>query len=141
MSKTKIEIRADIPVIVFPCGGCRPCGHAEYEIIKELENLTICSGCGHLSWDEIKPPHKACCPDSGCSSDIPVRDFIFNIWEEVCKLKCEKAELINLIADINRHIKSGSFNIPMYENYYMSDVDKLLKKHTGEARVWLSIPI
>ena len=37
MSKTKIEIRADIPVIVFPCGGCRPCGHAEYEIIKELE--------------------------------------------------------------------------------------------------------
>lgn len=37
MSKAKIEIRADIPVIVFSCGGCRPCGHAEYEIIKELE--------------------------------------------------------------------------------------------------------
>ena len=37
MSKTKIEIRAGVPVIVFPCGGCRPCGHAEYEIIKELE--------------------------------------------------------------------------------------------------------
>lgn len=37
MSKAKIEIRADIPVVVFPCGGCRPCGHAEYEIIKELE--------------------------------------------------------------------------------------------------------
>lgn len=36
-SKTKIEVRADIPVIVFSCGGCRPCGHAEYEIIKELE--------------------------------------------------------------------------------------------------------
>lgn len=37
MSKTKIEIRAGVPVIVFPCGGCRPCGHAEYKIIKELE--------------------------------------------------------------------------------------------------------
>ena len=37
MNKSKIEIRSGVPVIVFPCGGCRPCGHAEYEIIKELK--------------------------------------------------------------------------------------------------------
>ena len=48
--------------------------------------------------------------------------------EVVSELEAEKAELIELIADINRRIKSGSFNIPMYENYYMSDVEKLLQR-------------
>lgn len=37
MSKTKIEIRAGVPVIIFDCGGCKPCGDAEYQIIKQLE--------------------------------------------------------------------------------------------------------
>ena len=130
MSKTKIEIRADIPVIVFPCGGCRPCGHAEYEIIKELENLTICSGCGHLSWDEIKPPHKACCPDSGCSSDIPVRDFIFNIWEEVCKLKCEKAELIEALKWFCMRVEKGEVKSKLtYARF-----QELLHKHTEDVK-------
>ena len=49
----------------------------------------------------------------------------------VSEIEAERAELMELIADINRRIKSGSFNIPMYENYYMSDVDKLLKKYKG----------
>lgn len=137
MGKAKIEIRGDIPVVVCENGGCRPCGHAEYEIIKELKNLTICSGCGHLSWDEIKPPHKACCPDSGCSSDIPVRDFIFNIWEEVCKLKCEKAELIEALKWFCMRVEKGEVKSKLtYARF-----QELLHKHTEDVKGWLSIPI
>lgn len=34
--------------------------------IKEVgtENILVCTGCGHLNIEPIKPPHLACCPDS-----------------------------------------------------------------------------
>ncbi|MGG5486279.1 hypothetical protein [Gaetbulibacter sp. PBL-D1] len=34
--------------------------------IKEvgIENIKICTGCGHLNIEEIKPTALACCPDN-----------------------------------------------------------------------------
>lgn len=29
-----------------------------------LENIKICTGCGHLNIEPIEPPHLACCPDN-----------------------------------------------------------------------------
>lgn len=73
MSKARIEIRADVPVIVFPCGGCRPCGHAEYEIIKQLEQ------------------------------EFEKRDCqLDTVINKVHKLELEKAELIEKLEDVNQ---------------------------------------
>ena len=38
---SKIEIRSGFPFIIFQDGICRPCGHAEYEIIKQLQQNRV----------------------------------------------------------------------------------------------------
>ena len=55
-----------------------------------------------------------------------------NCHDRIKQLNLEKAELIEILKDINNRIKSGSFNIPMYETYYMANVEELLNKYGGE---------
>jgi len=56
-----------------------------------LEQLMVCSECGHISTDELKEM-QSCCPDSNL---LPLRGFIKQWLEEIVTLKKEKIKLLN----------------------------------------------
>jgi len=62
-----------------------------------VDELKVCTGCGWLSCDEIKPPAHACCPDSNYTSLRSYMAFI-NAKYAVCmesrlRLLSEMSEL------------------------------------------------
>jgi len=81
-----------------------------------------CDGEGELClFDHKELDHDITCPRCEGKGDVE-----FYNEQEVNK---DKVALVEMLADINRRIKCGSFNIPMYESYYMKDVEALLEKH------------